>query len=59
MALSLRKKNRRLRELCASLYQVLGAHGASEQVLTVVSDAAHGQYIGNGLELLPYTPPES
>ena len=45
---------RKLRDLCAAIYQVCGVLNASVKVLDALSAASTGDYDGNPLDLLPY-----
>jgi hypothetical protein len=47
---------RKLRDLCAAIYQVCGVLNASVEVLDALSAASTGDYDGNPEDLLPYNP---
>ena len=49
----------KLRDLCAAVYQVCGALDARTDVLDALSDASVGNYTGDPLSLLPYSPSEA
>jgi len=51
-----RREVRKLRDLCAAIYQVCGVFNASAKVLDALSAASTGDYDGNPMDLLPYNP---